>query len=854
MQTMKKKTARRFGLALLFTLLLALCLSAAACADGGSAGYTVRFARNEKEYVLPGDSSVPLNEILDALGLAGEVTDARSSAPALFCAGRDSGGVWTVRALAPFDSVESLTVRIDGADCVVTVTDDYFDGKITSWDDLQLALQLGGETITLDADITGGPLVVAKTVTLDLNGHILSRGMTSAGADGYVVKISSGFSLTVTDSRPNTAHNGLEITGGIITGGKNTGDGGGIYIENGSLTMNGGTITGNSAGGNGGGVYLGVGGTAAFTMNGGTITGNSAGGNGGGAYVDMSSEFKISGNPSISGNLKSYDDNLLPDETSNVYLSSYFGTAYTVAIQVTGALDRSARIGVTSGTDPTESIPIPFTSDLGERGMAANFRSDKEAYCVRLNDDGEAILTPIADIATWAALQTALDAGGMVTLTQTITAGENDQMLDVRNGKTVVLDLNGYTIDRNLSEATDGGVVIRVGLNGGGDLTVMDTSEAGTGTITGGYNSRDDGAGGVVVMNGGSLTLESGKISGNKAAGTPGAGGVMVWADASFTMTGGEISGNEGLEGSTGGIGSAGALNLSGSPVIADNVRIDGEDRVPANLCLAPDAFVTVTDTLTNETPIGIIKMTNPTAEQPVPFTSGLYDSEQETPRGTAENFTSDDGDYVAVLNEAQECVLAVPLHIANNACCREGSVLITAGTEVLCEEPEYVLYNDEITLTVLTENGCILVPGSLTVTWTDEDERTQSVDLSEGGEAGTWTFTMPAHDVTISARIISTAFGEPDFNLPAETATIEESAFKGAAMTVVYVPDTCTSVGADAFKDCAELTQIRLPKDCAIGDGAFSGCASLIAVYAPADGTTQAWCAQAEILFIAEE
>ena len=48
-------------------------------------------------------------------------------------------------------------------------------------------------------------------------------------------------------------------------------------------------------------------------------------------------------------------------------------------------------------------------------------------------------------------------------------------------------------------------------------------------------------------------------------------------------------------------------------------------------------------------------------------------------------------------------------------------------------------------------------------------------------------------------------------------------------------------------------LTQIRLPKNCAISDTAFTGCTGLIAVYAPAGGTTEAWCIRADIPFVGE-
>ena len=89
---------------------------------------------------------------------------------------------------------------------------------------------------------------------------------------------------------------------------------------------------------------------------------------------------------------------------------------------------------------------------------------------------------------------------------------------------------------------------------------------------------------------------------------------------------------------------------------------------------------------------------------------------------------------------------------------------------------------------------------------------------------------------------------------LPAALERIEESAFEGnPAMHVVYVPDTCTAIGANAFKDCTGLTQIRLPKNCTIDGTAFSGCTGLIAIYAPAGGTTETWANGSGIPFAAE-
>ena len=71
--------------------------------------------------------------------------------------------------------------------------------------------------------------------------------------------------------------------------------------------------------------------------------------------------------------------------------------------------------------------------------------------------------------------------------------------------------------------------------------------------------------------------------------------------------------------------------------------------------------------------------------------------------------------------------------------------------------------------------------------------------------------------------------YRQPDFSLPAAIITVDESAFEGIAATIVYIPDTCTSIGKWAFKDCTKLTQIRIPANCAIGTDAFSGCVNVL-------------------------
>ena len=54
-------------------------------------GYTVEFTRDGLEYVLPGDTSVAMSEMLSTLGLTGEIDTVECSNPGLFSASTATG-------------------------------------------------------------------------------------------------------------------------------------------------------------------------------------------------------------------------------------------------------------------------------------------------------------------------------------------------------------------------------------------------------------------------------------------------------------------------------------------------------------------------------------------------------------------------------------------------------------------------------------------------------------------------------------------------------------------------------------------------------------------------------------------
>ena len=362
------------------------------------------------------------------------------------------------------------------------------------------------------------------------------------------------------------------MNGGAISGNRNNfGGGGGVYVDDeGVFTMNGGAIHGNSAY-EGGGVY--VADDSVFTMTGGVIANNSCMGGGGGVYVSWGSTFTVSGNPVVSGNTNSVG------AADNVYLTD--GTTISV-----NGLSAGASIGVTTEFEPSVGNSVVITSGAAA-GDDRHFSSDWPNCLVGMAD-GEVCLT---GAMTWESLQTALDAGGTVTLLNDVAAEAGDESLVVSG--TVLLDLNGHTITGNGSNTV-------ISIASGGDLTLTNSVPA-SGAITGGRaeqgggvrvggnaaftmaggvisgNSADPG-GGVFVDSHGTFTMNGGAITNNFSAGRRGGGGgVCVYSSATFTLNGGKISGN--VANAMGGgvcLFSGCTFTVSGNPAVSGNTDAEG--------------------------------------------------------------------------------------------------------------------------------------------------------------------------------------------------------------------------------------------------------------------------------------
>ena len=165
------------------------------------------------------------------------------------------------------------------------------------------------------------------------------------------------------------------------------------------------------------------------------------------------------------------------------------------------------------------------------------------------------------NINSWTDLQMALNTYDTVTLTKDITAGSDDQYLYVETGRTVILDLNGWTVSRGLTKEKGSGYVIR----NEGTLTIRDGK--GGGKIKGGFTSGDGGG----IHNYGELTISGGTVTENSAKGS---GGGILNA-GTLNLNGGSVTGNT-ANAQGGGILQGGTMNVSGAPSVTGNTAGDG--------------------------------------------------------------------------------------------------------------------------------------------------------------------------------------------------------------------------------------------------------------------------------------
>lgn len=234
---------------------------------------------------------------------------------------------------------------------------------------------------------------------------------------------------------------------------------------------------------------------------------------------------------------------------------------------------------------------------------------------------------------TFAELQEMIDQNRVYyPLAKNYTATENDECLVIRENTRVILEMSGFSLDRNLSASSESGCVIKVEKNAKLEL----------------YNY--DGGGKVSYITGGSA------VNG---------GGIYIESQASVDIYDNISVSDNGCTQNGGGIFNKGTLTIHNKVSIVDNNAGQcGEDIYLAsggNIVLAGSStikdvylsqgtFFTFSDSCSSAK-IGVSTEEVPSTD-PVVFTSGLGT------KATKDNFKSNNSSYTIELNDDGELTL----------------------------------------------------------------------------------------------------------------------------------------------------------------------------------------------------
>ena len=646
-------------------------------------------------------------------------------------------------------SDKGYAVDIEGKDAAMTI------GKMDDWRQLQSQLAVGTPSVALQANIAcdpgeqkWGPLVVpaGTDVTLDLNGFILDRRLSvtseTTQTNGNVITVNG--TLTVED--------GSREQSGMITGGFNSGDGGGVYVREGTFTLSGGTISGNQAE-DGGGVYAWE--NSIFTMSGGTIYDNVADKDGGGVYAGVGCAFTMD-KGTISGNTANWSG-------GGVELNQ--GTFKMNDGSITGNIARSTTNseGDGGGVDVYNGCFEMTGGKISKNQAGVSGCGVRVAYS---DDSGEGFT---------------MSGGEISENTPYVPDGQTSSQV---SGGGVSLRESNFTM-------SDGKIVGNTASAFGGGVYITESQVA----ITGGLissNSAQNGGGlysGATEIEGtpkmAQLTMSGGRIDENKAMGA--GGGVFLGDFSTLTMTDGWIYSNNAFGKSTDGgpaacgggvyIGPGGAFimgngNKNGCPQVSENqsdkgggVYVDGLFTIKGYLAINENEAGTVTGTasptITNlhddnvYLPKGkVIKVEGPVSTTEAPpigvmmanpgvFTTGANFASDEEARVV---FQSDDPQYDVWRTAQSQATLlkpgggggggGTPAYKITVLPSQNGTATASKSTAVK---------NETITVTLAPDQN--YKAGAVTV----KDANGGSVSTASAGENKV-TFTMPASDVTVSA------------------------------------------------------------------------------------------------------
>ena len=702
----------------------------------------------------------------------------------------------------------------------------------------------GAGNYYLTQDVTSSKTwTCSSNVNLCLNGHSITRN-----GDGNAINVTQNATFTLCDCNGSKAGNGKIIISSARYGvsidrngtffmysGSISGTGTGVEVSKGSSKFNmyGGAIEGNT--------WHGVNNYGTFNMYDGVIKGNDRCGvyntentfnMYGGSIIDNKAElggvyvhggtFTVSGNVNITGNTAK-------GNMTNVYLPA--GKTITVG----GKLGENAKIGVTTakelaegsyltiakGIDKnsskytlTETDLQAFTSDssYGKRlnGNSIIFTKGDQhihalcggASCTHTGTHSEVVWQPL----TYDAETQTLYYGGTAVPSEITGHGlKTDDSYSVYYTK-YTLPSGNYYLPENIAltggpatykgeEVTSkGGEIYIEGYNANVNLCLnghtLSATNANSAVISvtrtqkltmcdckGGGKLQTAANGNIVVQaygdskNGlkGTFTMYGGTISGARFG---------VWANnscGSFNMFGGTITGNEyGVS-----ISSGASFTLGGTVNITGNIK---------NVDLAEKTTITIDKSLTQEARIGITIAKEPTADNPVQFTTGATGE-----LDYAGIFTPDAKDKSYVVRKGGDGSLFLGLHQHSWSYTANGATITATCTAAGCPlkdknggsvtiSASNAVYDRSSKAATVTANDWKGVPvNDITVTYTGRNgtnynstdaptnagEYTASITLGEGENAktasveysitqATPTYTLPVNLEAVYGSILA--------------------------------------------------------------------------------------------------
>ena len=521
------------------------------------APYTVEFVYGDAEYVMPGNSSVSAKEILNYIGLYGDVENITVSNEKLFSAGKENGE-WILTAHRPFNTIEWMKATVGGIEYMITVTDamDYYDplsGEMKSvlYADYKLVenksvYMLMGESDDrhIWADERDGVAwyswyVVSEDYTLTKRVRVEGEDINLILCDGVTLTCEQGINVPAGNKLTIWAQSTGENMGKLITG---TGDsnsplGSRNDVDAGTIIINGGNITATASGSGAAGIGGSEGHSASvITINGGKVTSMAKSGAG------------IGG-----GSGEGTDGGEITINAGEVYSEGGWGAGIGG-----GHNGKAGKIVINGGK----------VTGIGCGGAGIGSGVDGSGVDITINNG--TVKAAAKEMSSDAGVNGKCSGAGLGSGASAQIGGRSDCGTIVINDGTVIAEGGWTSAAIGGANHGDGGIIL---INGGSINAIGGSWGA---AIGGGY----DGSAGSIQISGGIVTAKSSYDIGRRSSyAGAGIGGGYKGNGGTINISGGVINatGDRGGAGIGGGYqSSGGSINVNGGQITA----VGGEGAV----------------------------------------------------------------------------------------------------------------------------------------------------------------------------------------------------------------------------------------------------------------------------------